>query len=283
MYDLKNIDIEHFYFNKQWSYNNHIMVANEQGFNSYSLTPQLNIQTETLGGVDGQFISSTQYNPRTFILPLTILDNSKIRKISSWLSTKTPQDFYFKNDRVKIKAIVDEAISPNCYLQGSTSEIKFLCHNPYFEEIEPIKYIITKNISSQPFNFDYTKDLVQHSPINYDDPTENSIHITTNSLSQFDIWNDGNVESRGLIKLYGNGSLVLGLNGYVCTITGVTDYVTIDFKSYDVYKDSVLMVPNFTTTTNVTMQDFYFIPEWNTLSCSSNVTKIEIIPRSRWI
>jgi predicted phage tail component-like protein len=283
MYDLKNIDVTKFYFNGNFSDYYEVDVAGINGFESFNLTPAIITKTETIDGVDGEFEVSSQYAPRTFTLPIYIKNNSRLREISAWLGSKTEKPFFFANDKIKLNAKIDSLIDIKHYIQGGLGEIKFKCSNPYYEEINQTKYIITKNVSASPYNFDNLMFFAQNSIVDYINFTDNVISIEVPSLSDISVYNDGNIESKPLIKLYGNGDMTIGINGIAFTIKSVVGYVEIDFKYFDVYKDDMLMLSNFTTLYPITIQDFNMIPAWNSISCSSNVTKIEVTPRSRWI
>jgi predicted phage tail component-like protein len=283
MYNLSNIDITRFYFNGSFSDYYEIEVAGLNGFESFSLSPAIITKTETIDGVDGEFQVASQYAPRTFSLPIYIKNNSRLREISAWLSSKTNQRFFFGNDKIQLNAKIDSAIDIKHYIQGGLGEIKFKCSNPYFEEINETKYIITKDISAPVYNFNDLMILAQNPIMDYEEFSDNIIEFKTPSLSDLSIYNDGNIESKPLIKVYGNGNISIGINGVAFVINSVVGYVEIDFKSFDIYKDDILMLSNFTTTYPITIQDFNMIPAWNTISCSSNVDKIEITPRSRWI
>lgn len=283
MYNISNIDVTKFYFNNKWCDYYEIDVAGIEGFQNYSVTPAITTKTETINGVDGEFEVSSQYAPRIFAIPIVINNQDKIRQISSWLGSKTEQKFFFANDRIQLKAKIDSAIDIKHYLQAGLAEIKFKASNPYFEEINKTKYIITKNISAPAYNFSGLQNLIQTSAIDYVNFADNTISFETNSLTSFNIWNDGSVSSKPLVKVYGSGDLTVGINGNTFTLTSVSSYITVDFKSFEVYKDSTMLLSKFTTTSPLTIQSFNMIPEWNTISCSSGVTKIEITPRSRWI
>lgn len=92
------------------------------------------------------------------------------------------------------------------------------------------------------------------------------------------IYNKGTVYSEPKITVYGEGAVTLTINGTDYNITALTDYVTIDSEMLEVYKDT-------TSQNNIfAAADFpLFDVGQNTISWSGNVTKIEIVPRWRWL
>lgn len=91
--------------------------------------------------------------------------------------------------------------------------------------------------------------------------------ITTNNFS---FTYNGTIEAEPIIKVYGNGNITLTINSKNVILTGVNNYITIDSKLKDCYKDTAL--------TNSQMSgEFPLIkPGINNISWIGTVSKIEV-------
>lgn len=92
------------------------------------------------------------------------------------------------------------------------------------------------------------------------------------------IRNKGTVYSQPTITVYGNGNITLTINGTNYGLTSVDSYITIDSEMMEVYKDST------NANNKYSAMDFpRFEVGQNSISWTGSVTKVEIIPKWRWL
>lgn len=100
--------------------------------------------------------------------------------------------------------------------------------------------------------------------------------IKTDAKS-FRVFNKGDVSSRPIITLKGNGEITVKINDNSYLLQGVTDSVTINSEMQEVYND--------TCSLNTLYKSIEF-PEFqvgvNEFEVIGNVSEIEIIPNWRW-
>ena len=101
--------------------------------------------------------------------------------------------------------------------------------------------------------------------------------VTANS-STLTVTNPSALESRPYIKLYGSGAVTLNISSSdknaSWKISDIDGYIEIDSELMNCFKGTVLK------NDTVTGIDFpVFSPGKNNISCTGNVTKIEVIPR----
>jgi predicted phage tail component-like protein len=244
MLDIENIDYTDFYFNGKWLSSFNSKVAGVDGFTSFSMLPSKEIKTEKALGVDGEIVYSANFQPRTFTVPLYFEDISKIRDLSAWLSVQSPTDFYWKNDTVKIKTMPNELIDLKHYLMQGTSEIKFICHNPFFS-------LITE---------------------------------TAMSLGEYEatFTNQGNINSYPLITITCSGDVTITVNGKSFTVTQVSSgTICIDSLYMSVYNGTDNLSYKFTGDFPILETgDNTLTVSTGTNGICSNV---DILCRSRWI
>lgn len=108
---------------------------------------------------------------------------------------------------------------------------------------------------------------------------ETSITGTTSGMN---VVNQGLESSKPLIKLYGSGTVILSLNGYTkftYTFPDGDSYVMLDSEVEEAYKDNLNNLKN----RNMNGDFPVLLPGLNIFTWTGNITKIEILPRSRWI
>jgi len=104
---------------------------------------------------------------------------------------------------------------------------------------------------------------------------ENDLLTFITSPSTF--YNLGTTASKPIIKVYGDGEIDLVLNSKTINLTNVDDYVTIDSKIMDAYRDTTLKNSEMTG-------DFpELIVGENVISWTGTVTKVEVTPNWRWL
>lgn len=100
---------------------------------------------------------------------------------------------------------------------------------------------------------------------------------TITLTSKESINNLGSFEANPIIKVYGSGNITLNVNDNAVTLTNVADYITIDCKLMDCYKDTLLC-------NNQMGGEFPKLKLGNnTIDWVGNVIKVEITPNWRWI
>jgi len=108
-----------------------------------------------------------------------------------------------------------------------------------------------------------------------------SLQIIKNSLSYFDIRNNGNIYSKPKLTVYGSGVVYIKLNGAQLFTVNIADneYITIDSEKMDAYKGDVLK--NRMVTGDYS--NFVLPPGNNDFVFTGMVTKVTIENYSRWI
>jgi predicted phage tail component-like protein len=91
------------------------------------------------------------------------------------------------------------------------------------------------------------------------------------------IYNPGTHYSDPYIKITGTGDITLTINGTPITLTGVDTYIELDSDIGECYKAN-------TPLNNKMTGDFPKLqPEDNTITWTGTVSKIDLVPRWRWI
>ncbi len=91
------------------------------------------------------------------------------------------------------------------------------------------------------------------------------------------IKNEGTIESKAVIKVYGSGDIKLKINDEEITIKSVNEYVTVDCVLNDAYKDDVLKNSDM-------IWGFIVIKVGeNNISFSENISKVEVKVNEAWI
>lgn len=140
-----NVDIKDFYFNGRYLSSFGGYVGSSGGFQELTALPSREFITDRTVGQDGVSIFDSYLTPRTFVVPVVFHDITAvtIRDIATWLNVKTPTEFYWKNDDIKINVMIDgDSASSFRLLAEKTgyAEIKFIAHDPYFYELDETIY-----------------------------------------------------------------------------------------------------------------------------------------------
>lgn len=92
------------------------------------------------------------------------------------------------------------------------------------------------------------------------------------------IKNKGTVYAEPTITVYGSGNITLTINGANYALTGVDGYITVDSEMMEVYKGAI------NANNKYAAMDFpRFEVGMNTISWTGNVTKVEIVPKWRFL
>lgn len=89
--------------------------------------------------------------------------------------------------------------------------------------------------------------------------------------------NSGTIEAEPLIKVFGLGDVTVTVNGQMFKLNGMADYISVDCELKEAHRNKT------SRNSNMVGEFPVFIPGQNTISFSSNVTKLVIEPRWRYI
>lgn len=204
---IRNIDFFDFYYNGHWLSEFGGMVGGTESIKQYPLLPEREYVTDRAINQDGETLFNSYLKTRTFEVPVFFEDIDKvgIRKIAQWLNSPTADWFYFKNDTLKIKCVLDSGGSDleNLNIYGGTANLKFLALDPYYYELK-----------------------------------ETTIEKTglTQAINSFTYTNNGS-ESFCKLKLWGSGTIKISIlqndNVYkTCSITNVVSGIELDSQNH---------------------------------------------------
>lgn len=92
-----------------------------------------------------------------------------------------------------------------------------------------------------------------------------------------ELFNFSTEESKPLFKIYGSGNIIININNIRFEVNNVDNYVIVDSEIKECYKDSTNKGRDMTGDWPA-----FFIGK-NTISWTGSITKLEIIPRWRWL
>ncbi|MEH7490828.1 phage tail domain-containing protein [Neobacillus niacini] len=109
------------------------------------------------------------------------------------------------------------------------------------------------------------------------DPFQYELNNSLTIMQPTTLFNPGTIESEPILTVYGNGDLIITINGVPIMLEDVVDYVVVDSELMNSYKGDV-------SKNNLMTGDFpLFIPGKNTISWEGSVSKIVIEPGWRYI
>lgn len=251
---LRNIDFIDFNFNGKWLSDFGGIVGGTEPLKQYPLLPTRSFITDRAADQDGQYVFDSYLEPRVFEVPVFFedIDKAGLRNIAAWLNVEKESWFYFKDDDVKIKCMIDGEYLLDT-LSGGNGQVylKFIAHDPYYYAID--NTVITKQ------------------------------HTESGTIFDVDITNSGNSKSFPTVKVYGTGDIVLQVivseNILTeCTITDVISNATVDSLYCNCLSGSGA---NWFDHFDGTFPEF---PTGQfTLRISGTSSKVEITPNYRWI
>ena len=205
--------------------------------------PKIRIKETVIDGVDGSFIEELGYESYDKTMKIGLTRDYDIDEVMDYFNGEGNLIFSNEDDKL-YKAKIINQIDYQRLLRFKTANITF--------RVQPFKYSaseISKNV-----------DITDETSINF--------------------YNNGNVESKPQIKIYGTGVINFKLEGrtiFTYTFSSDDTYVVIDSDKQDAYVGSILK--------NRFMNgDFpIFQKGKNTISWDGTITKIEISNYSRWI
>lgn len=203
MNKIKNIDFTDFYFNGHWLSEFGGMIGGTEPIKDYPLLPEREYITDRAINQDGETLFNSYLKTRTFEVPIFFenIDQVGIRKIAQWLNSPSPDWFYYRNDSLKIKCVLDSGGSnlESLAVYGGTANLKFIAFDPYY-------YQLTNTVIEK-----------------------NNIATTKTSLSYV---NEGS-ECFCVLKLWGSGTIKVTVYKdsdvfKSCTVTDVVSGIIID-------------------------------------------------------
>lgn len=140
MHDIGNIDFYDFYYNGHYLSEFGGIVGGSERLSNYPLLPSRQYVTDRAIGQDGATVFDSYLEPRKFEVPVFFeqIDYAGLRNIASWLNTKEPVDFYYKNDTLKISCVLDSAGTDLASIAGEDGQtsLKFIAHDPFYYQLE---------------------------------------------------------------------------------------------------------------------------------------------------
>lgn len=205
--------------------------------------PKMRIKETVIDGVDGSFIEELGYESYDKTMKIGLTRDYDIDEVMDYFNGEGNLIFSNEDDKL-YKAKIINQIDYQRLLRFKTANVTF--------RVQPFKYSASE-ISKK-------VDITDETSINF--------------------YNNGNVESKPQIKIYGNGVINFKLEGrtiFTYTFSSDDTYVVIDSDKQDAYVGSILK--------NRFMNgDFpIFQKGKNTISWDGTITKIEISNYSRWI
>ena len=205
--------------------------------------PKMRIKETVIDGVDGSFIEELGYESYDKTMKIGLTRDYDIDEVMDYFNGEGNLIFSNEDDKL-YKAKIINQIDYQRLLRFKTANVTF--------RVQSFKYS-TSEISKK-------VDITDETSINF--------------------YNNGNVESKPQIKIYGTGVINFKLEGrtiFTYTFSSDDTYVVIDSDKQDAYVGSILK--------NRFMNgDFpIFQKGKNTISWDGTITKIEISNYSRWI
>lgn len=262
MHNILNVDIKDFYFNGRYLSSFGGYVGSSSGLSELTALPAREYVTDRAVGQDGVSVFDSYLEPRSFVIPVVFHDLSAVtvREISTWLNTKTPTQFYWKNDDLKINVMVDgDSMSTFRLIAEKTGfvEIKFIAHDPYFYELDEIVF-------SGTFTF-----------IPY-----------IGSFASIDINNYGSEVSYPIIDLNASGNIVIEIKDY---LGNVVQRMAVNNAISDLYidnKNRIITHNNGQSAYTLLLgNNFINIPvgEYTIEIVAMNGTTYSVYPKLRWL
>lgn len=206
--------------------------------------PPKRVTKTEIEGKDGDIIEFLGYEAYDKSIEITILEETDIDQLIDWLNGSGK--LILSNEPTKYyNAEIIEQIDFSRLVKYEPIEIKF--------HIQPYKYLVNEEIE------------------------EVEIDENTNSVS---IINNGFIESKPIVTLYGTGSVEIYINdSYTFTVNIDDENVTIDSIKEDAYKGITLKNRQM----HGEFDKIKLQPGENVITWTGNLTKIEIEPKSRWL
>lgn len=197
-----------------------------------------------IDGLDGDVIEDLGYQSYTKTINIALTRNFDIDYILNYFDSSG--ELILSNEPTKkYNAKIIDAIDYNKLIRFKTASIKFY--------VQPFKYLIEE--TSFEWNIEKNSDL-----------------------DYLEVINQGYIDSKPIITIYGSGYIELMLNDLTTfTIEMDTDFVVIDSTLCDAYCETDLKNRNMDGIFPLLKSGI------NTIKWTGNITKIIVDPKSRWV
>ena len=205
--------------------------------------PKLRTNNIIIDGRDGDIVEKLGYASYTKQLSIGLNTKADIDEVMNFFTGEGKVIFSNEPDKV-YDVLADDKVDYKRLVKFRQATVKF--------HVQPFKYLVDE----APFILNVT------------------------NQSSFKVSNQGYVDSKPVITLYGSGDIILSINGKsVCSIDIDDESVVIDSLNQEAYKGLVLK------NRNMNGQFPMLKPGINEISWSGtgNITKIKVEPKSRWL
>lgn len=205
--------------------------------------PSKRVNKTEIEGRDGDIIEFLGYEAYDKSIEITILEETNIDELINWLNGSGK--LILSNEPTKYyNAEIIEQIDFSRLMKYEPIEIKF--------HIQPYKYLVDEKI----------------------------VELEIGTQTNLSIINDGLIESKPIITLYGTGPVEIYINdSYTFTVNIDDENVTIDSIKEDAYKGITLKNRQM----NGEFDKIRLQPGENIITWTGDLTKIEVEPKSRWL
>lgn len=207
--------------------------------------PKIRYTAEEIDGVDGDVINKLGYGAydKTFTIGLSY--NYNVDDVIEYLNTEGQITFSNEPDKYYNFTTLNQ-IDFEKLIRFKTAKITI--------HVQPFKYSTIESTK----NYDFTSD--------------------NQSLI---VRNNGNIYSKPIITLFGNGTIELSLNGKQVFTIVLNGSMVLDTQSQNAYDPSTLDFLNRYVTGD--FKNLYLSVGKNTISWTGNITQVKIDYASRWI
>lgn len=207
--------------------------------------PKIRYRAEEIDGVDGDTINKLGYGAYDKTFEIGLSYNYNVDDVIEYFNTQGQITFSNEPDKYYNFTTLNQ-IDFEKLLRFKKAKITI--------HVQPFKYSNVENTKT--FNF-----------------TEASQSLT--------VRNNGNIYSKPIITLYGNGTINLSLNGIQVFTIALNGSMVLDTQSQNAYDPNTKDFLNRYVTGD--FKNLYLNVGVNTLSWTGNITKVEIDYCSRWI
>ena len=207
--------------------------------------PKIRYTAEEIDGVDGDVINKLGYSAydKTFTIGLSY--NYNVDDVIEYLNTEGQITFSNEPDKYYNFTTLNQ-IDFEKLIRFKTAKITI--------HVQPFKYSTIESTK----NYDFTSD--------------------NQSLI---VRNNGNIYSKPIITLFGNGTIELSLNGKQVFTIALNGSMVLDTQSQNAYDPNTLDFLNRYVTGD--FKNLYLSVGKNTISWTGNITQVKIDYCSRWI
>lgn len=207
--------------------------------------PKIRYTAEEIDGVDGDVINKLGYGAYDKTFEIGLSYNYNVDDVIEYFNTEGQITFSNEPDKYYNFTTLNQ-IDFEKLIRFKTAKITI--------HVQPFKYSTIESTK----NYDFTSD--------------------NQSLI---VRNNGNIYSKPIITLYGNGTIELSLNGKQVFTIVLNGSMVLDTQSQNAYDPSTLDFLNRYVTGD--FKNLYLSVGKNTISWTGNITQVKIDYASRWI